>query len=52
MQFSSLSVDVFSPPYYLVDLCCSIDNVSEIVSYSVFMLISIYLYCTPYSLIK
>ncbi|KAK9211955.1 hypothetical protein WN943_001334 [Citrus x changshan-huyou] len=31
MQFSSLSVDVFSPPYYLVDLCCSIDNVSEIV---------------------
>lgn len=31
MQFSSISVDVSSPPYYLVDLCCSINNISEIV---------------------
>ncbi|KAL5751192.1 hypothetical protein ACOSP7_025795 [Xanthoceras sorbifolium] len=31
MQFSSLSVDASSPPYYLLDSCCSINDVSELV---------------------
>ncbi|KAK0588263.1 hypothetical protein LWI29_036855 [Acer saccharum] len=31
MQFSSLSVDASSPPYYSLDSCCSINDVTELV---------------------
>lgn len=47
MQFSSLSADASSPSYYSVDSCCSINNISEMVTYFLSTVAIIYLFYAP-----
>lgn len=38
-QFNSPSMDASSPPYFLLDSCCSISDVSELVCFCLLKLV-------------